>query len=63
MPLGKDILQLENDQEPFVRIEIYDQIFLAFCDIGSSMSIMPKFIYDSLKFESMIELPFYQCTC
>ena len=23
------------------------------------MSIMPKFIYDSLKFESMIEFPFY----
>ena len=27
---GLDLLQIENDWEPFVRIEIYDQSFLAF---------------------------------
>ena len=59
MALGKDILEIENDWEPFVRISINNQSFLSFCDIGSTMSIMPKFIYDSLKFESMIDLPFY----
>ena len=59
MPLGKDILEIGNDWEPYVRSEIYNQSFLAFCDICSAMSTMPKFIYDSLKFESMIDFPFY----
>ena len=30
MPHGLVLLQIENDWEPFVRIEIYDQSFLAF---------------------------------
>src|SRR3954464_8552927 len=45
----KDILGIDDDWEPFVRISISDQDFLAFCDIGSMVSTMPKVVYDSLK--------------
>src|SRR3954470_8765200 len=43
--------------EPFVRIVISSQNFLAFCDIGSMVSIMPSFIYDSLYLASMDKFP------
>src|SRR3954467_9397021 len=47
-PPREEILEIENDWEPFIRIVISNQNFLAFCDIGSTVSIMPSFIYDSL---------------
>src|SRR3954469_21628173 len=47
-PPREEILKIENDWEPFVRISISNQDFLAFCDIGSMVSIMPRNIYDYL---------------
>src|SRR3954469_14221779 len=52
-PPREEILEIENDWEPFVRIVISYQSFLDFCDIGSTVSIMPSFIYDSLYLASM----------
>src|SRR4051812_10603963 len=43
-PPREEILEIENDWELFVRIGISNQNFLAFCDIGSMVSIMPRFI-------------------
>ena len=40
--VGKDILEIEADWEPFIRVCIFDQYFLAYCDIGSTVSTMPK---------------------
>src|SRR3954470_4923759 len=48
-PNKKDMLDIDDDWEPFVRISISNQNFLAFCDIGSKVSTMPKIVYDSLK--------------
>ena len=56
---GQDLLEIEDDWEPFIRISIYNQNFLAYCDIGSMVSSMPKTVYYSLKFESMVDYPFY----
>src|SRR3954462_12115713 len=56
-PPRQEILEIENDWEPFVRIVISNQNFLAFCDIGSIVSIMPSFIYDSLYLASMDKFP------
>jgi hypothetical protein len=56
-PPREEILEIENDWEPFVRIVISNQNFLAFCDIGSTVSIMPSFIYDSLYLASMDKFP------
>src|ERR1041384_1809747 len=50
-PNKKDILEIDNEWEPFVRISISNQDFLAFCDIGSMVSTMPKLVYDSLKLD------------
>ena len=47
-PPREEISEIEDDWEPFVRISISNQNFLAFCDIGSMVSIMPRVIYDSL---------------
>src|ERR1041385_5564589 len=41
----------------FFRFVISNQNFLAFCDIGSTVSIMPSFIYDSLYLVSMDKFP------
>src|ERR1041385_3557301 len=49
-PNKKDVYELDGDWETFVRISISNQVFLAFCDIGSMVSTMPKVVYDSLKF-------------
>src|SRR3954465_3388821 len=38
----KEMLEIDDDWEPFVRISISNQDFLAFCDIGSIVSTMPK---------------------
>src|SRR4051812_14648468 len=46
-PSEKEILEIEDDWEPFVRIVIFNQTILAYCDIGSMVSTMPKTIYDS----------------
>src|SRR3954465_3944776 len=45
----KEMLEIDDDWEPFVRLSISNQDFLAFCDIGSMVSTMPKLVYDSLK--------------
>src|ERR1041384_2196606 len=56
-PPREEILEIENDWEPFVRIVISNQNFLALCDIGSIVSILPSFIYDSLYLASMDKFP------
>src|SRR4051812_34867438 len=56
-PRREEILEIENDWEPFLRVVISNQNFLAFCDIGSTVSIMPSFIYDSLYLASMDKFP------
>src|SRR3954465_12636016 len=56
-PPREEILEIENDWEPFVTIVISNQSFLAFCDIGSMVSIMPRFILDSLYLASMEGFP------
>src|SRR3954469_6909969 len=45
-----DVYEIDGDWEPFVRFSISNQDFLAFCDIGSMVSTMQIFFYDSLKF-------------
>src|ERR1041385_2958756 len=45
----KEMLEIDDDWEPFVRISISNQDSLAFCDLGSMVSTMPKIVYDSLK--------------
>src|SRR3954464_2815139 len=45
------MLEIDDDWEPFVMISISNQDFLAFCDIGSMVSTMPKLVYDSLKLD------------
>src|SRR3954467_10542067 len=45
------MLEIYDDWKPFVRIIISNQDFLAFCDIGSTVSTMPKLVYDSLKLD------------
>src|SRR3954469_8727603 len=47
----KEMLEIDDDWEPFVRISISNQDFLAFCDIGSMVSTIPKTVYDSLKLD------------
>ncbi|KAE8786354.1 Splicing factor 3B subunit 4 [Hordeum vulgare] len=44
----EQILKIDDEWEPFVRISISNQDFLAYCDIGSMVSTMPKVGYDSL---------------
>ena len=56
-PPREEILEIENDWEPFVRISISNQDFLAFCDIGSMVSIMQRVIYDSLNLANMEIFP------
>src|SRR3954470_2496587 len=56
-PPREEILEIENDWEPFVRVVNSNQNFLAFCDIGSTVSLMPSFIYDSLYLASMNKFP------
>ena len=55
-PPKEEILEVEDDWEPFVRISIFNQNLLAYCDIGSMVSTMPKTVYDSLKRVSMVDL-------
>ena len=40
-PPKKEILEMEDDWEPFVRIFIFNQNLLAYCDIVSMVSTMP----------------------
>src|SRR4051812_29392309 len=56
-PPREEILEIENDWEPFVRIVISNQSFLAFFDIGSMVSIIPRFIYDSLNLANLDKFP------
>ena len=58
-PIREEILDIEDDWEPYIRISIFNQDFLAYCDIGSMVSTMPKIVYDSLKLVSMVDLPCY----
>src|SRR3954466_3960032 len=47
----KEMLEIDDDWEPFFRISISNKDFLAFCDLGSIVSTMPKIVYDSLKLD------------
>ena len=53
------LIELENDWEPYIKISIDNQSFIAYCDLGSMISTMPKMVYDWLKYENMIDHPFY----
>src|SRR3954470_5195286 len=50
-PNKKEMLEIDGNWDPFVRISISNQDFLAFCDLGSIVSSMPKIVYDSLKLD------------
>ena len=52
-------MEIEDDWEPYVKINIFNQNLLAYCDIGSMVSTMPKTIYNSLNLASMVDLPAY----
>ena len=58
-PIREEFLEIEDDWEPFIRISILNQDFLAYCDIGSMVSTMPKTVYNSLKLASMVDLRCY----
>src|SRR3954463_9213076 len=58
-PPREEILEIENDWEPFVRIVISNQNFLAFRDIGSMVSIMPRIIYDSMNLANMENFAYF----
>ena len=45
------ILKIDDNWEPFVRIGISNQDFLAYSDIGSMVSTMPKVVHDSLRLD------------
>ena len=34
-PIREEMLEIEDDWEPFIRISIFNQDFLAYCDIRS----------------------------
>ena len=52
---GQVLTELENDWEPYIKIIIDNQNFIAYCDLGSMISTMPKMVYDYLKYENMID--------
>ena len=58
-PSKEEILDVEDDWEPFVKISIFNQNLLSYGDIGSMVSTMPKTVYDSLKLVSMVDLPYF----
>ena len=47
----KEMFEIDDDWELLFRISISNQGFLALCDIGSTVSTMPKIVYDSLKLD------------
>ena len=53
------LADLRNDWEPFIAINIGSEKFLAYCDLGSTLSIMPKMVYDLLKLNKMIDYPVF----
>ena len=53
------MLEINDDWKPFIRISIFNQVFLAYSDIGSMVSTMPKTVYNSLNLFSMVDLPCY----
>ena len=54
---GQVLTELENDWEPYIYIRIDNQSFLAYCDLGSMISTMPKMVYDYLKYENVTDHP------
>src|ERR1041385_1860808 len=56
----KEMLEIDDDWETFVRISISNQDFLAFCDIGSIVSTMRKIVYDSLKLDMDKLSPYHE---
>src|SRR3954462_12062824 len=58
-PDRKEILEIDDDWEPFVTISISNQDFLAYCDIGSMVPIIPRIIYDSLTLTNMDKFPYF----
>ena len=53
------LVELKNDWEPFIEINIGNEKFRAYCDLGSTMSIMPKMVYDLLKYDNMVSYPVF----
>ena len=53
------LVELKNDWEPFIEINIGNEKFRAYCDLGSTMSIMPKMIYDLLKYDNLVGYPVF----
>jgi hypothetical protein len=52
-------VELKNDWEPFIEISIGSEKFRAYCDLGSTMSIMPKIVFDLLKIDGMVDYPVF----
>ena len=50
--------EINGDWEPYIPIEINDQRFLAYCDIGSMMSTMPRVVFDAMNFGDLFDYPF-----
>ena len=53
------LVELKNDWEPFIEISIGSEKFRAYCDLGSTMSIMPKMVYDLLNYDNMVNYPIF----
>ena len=51
------ILEIDGDCEPYIPIEINDRRFLAYCDIGSMMSTMPRMVFDTMNFGDLFHYP------
>ena len=52
-------VELKNDWEPFVELSIGGEKFRSYCDLGSTMSIMPKVVFDLLKIDGMVDYPVF----
>ena len=53
------LVELKNDWEPFIEISIGSEKFRAYCDLGSTMSIRPKMVYDLLNYDNMVNYPVF----
>ena len=51
------ILEIVGDWEPYIPVEINGRRFLAYCDIGSVMSTMPRMVYDTMNFGDLFDYP------
>ena len=44
LQISQVFTELENDWEPYIKISIDNQNFMACCDLGSMISTMPKVV-------------------